>query len=394
MSMRSKLTRPDWFRVARATVAFAGIILVAGCSTAVQRFGYTGNANDSRVAARPLVTGEPVQTGSLTPLSTQSAYSPAPTPPTPVSYSAGRSVTVRSGDTMYSLSRQSGVSVEELASANNLRFPYAINIGQRLNLPGGSRTTAGRTVSAKSRITRPTSLTVAPGDTLYSLSRRYNVAVADLADANSIAKDTRLNVGQTLRVPKPGEMTAQGGPILRLQGQSTLKPASKPRPLAAKTGMPEKISPVAPVRTASVRNTGNTGVLPPPPQRSSSRFRWPVRGRVISNFGVGENGKRNDGINILVPTGTSVKSAENGVIAYVGSEIKGYGKLVLVRHANDWVTAYSQNSEILVKRGETVQRGQIIARAGKTGSVSKPQVHFEIRKGAKAVDPLNYLEAT
>ncbi|MFV2093256.1 MAG: LysM peptidoglycan-binding domain-containing protein, partial [Hyphomicrobiales bacterium] len=325
------------------------------------------------------------------PLSTTSAYTPAPTPPTPVSYSAGRSVTVRSGDTMYSLSRQSGVSVEELASANNLRFPYAINIGQRLNLPGGSRATAGRTVSAKSRLTRPTSLTVAPGDTLYSLSRRYSVAVADLADANNIAKDTRLNVGQTLRVPKPGEMTARGGPILPLQGQSTLKPASKPRQLATKSGMPEKISPVAPVRTASLRNTGNTGVLPPPQKRSSSRFRWPVRGRIISNFGVGENGKRNDGINILVPKGTSVKSAENGVVAYVGSEIKGYGKLVLVRHADDWVTAYSQNSEILVARGETVQRGQIIARAGKTGSVSKPQVHFEIRKGAKAVDPLNYL---
>jgi len=124
---------------------------------------------------------------------------------------------------------------------------------------------------------------------------------------------------------------------------------------------------------------------------SSSQFRWPVRGRVISTFGSKPNGAQNDGINIAVPEGTSVKAAENGVVAYVGNELKGYGNLVLVRHADDWVTAYAHNSQTLVQRGDKVTRGQIIAKAGQTGAVTSPQLHFELRKGATPVDPMPLL---
>jgi murein DD-endopeptidase MepM/ murein hydrolase activator NlpD len=127
------------------------------------------------------------------------------------------------------------------------------------------------------------------------------------------------------------------------------------------------------------------------PAGSLPGFRWPVRGRVIAAFGPKSNGVQNDGINLAVPEGTPIKAAEDGVVAYAGSELKGYGNLVLVRHSNGFVTAYAHASDILVKRGETVKRGQVIAHAGQTGNVTSPQLHFEIRKGATPVDPSQYL---
>ena len=116
-----------------------------------------------------------------------------------------------------------------------------------------------------------------------------------------------------------------------------------------------------------------------------------MRGRVISSFGPIPNGQQNDGINLSVPEGTAVRAAEDGTVAYAGNELKGYGNLVLVRHSNGYVTAYAHASELMVKRGDTVRRGQVIAKSGATGSVTAPQLHFEIRKGSSPVDPMKYL---
>jgi murein DD-endopeptidase MepM/ murein hydrolase activator NlpD len=124
---------------------------------------------------------------------------------------------------------------------------------------------------------------------------------------------------------------------------------------------------------------------------SGNSFRWPVQGRIISEFGTKPDGGHNDGINVAVPIGTSVKAAENGVVAYAGDELKGYGNLVLIRHSNNWVSAYAHNDEILVKRGDQVRRGQVIAKAGRTGQVNQPQLHFELRKGSRPVDPTKYM---
>jgi murein DD-endopeptidase MepM/ murein hydrolase activator NlpD len=126
-----------------------------------------------------------------------------------------------------------------------------------------------------------------------------------------------------------------------------------------------------------------TGALP--------TFRWPVRGKVITSYGAKTNGKANDGINVAVPEGTPVKAAEDGVVAYSGNELKGYGNLVLVRHSNGYVTAYAHASELMVKRGDTIKRGQVIAKSGQSGEVGSPQLHFEIRKGSTPVDPLQFL---
>jgi murein DD-endopeptidase MepM/ murein hydrolase activator NlpD len=119
----------------------------------------------------------------------------------------------------------------------------------------------------------------------------------------------------------------------------------------------------------------------------SPEFRWPARGRIILGFKAGGN----DGINIAVPEGTSIKAAEAGVVAYAGNELKGYGNLILIRHPNGFVSAYANNGELDVKRGESVKRGQIIAKSGQSGNVSSPQLHFELRKGSTPVDPTSYL---
>jgi murein DD-endopeptidase MepM/ murein hydrolase activator NlpD len=127
------------------------------------------------------------------------------------------------------------------------------------------------------------------------------------------------------------------------------------------------------------------------PSANGTTFRWPVRGRITSGFGTSAAGQRNDGINLAVPEGTSVKAAEAGTVIYAGNELEGYGNLILVRHADGWVSAYAHNKDLLVKRGDTVTRGQTIAHAGMTGSVTSPQVHFELRKGSSPVNPLDYL---
>ena len=151
--------------------------------------------------------------------------------------------------------------------------------------------------------------------------------------------------------------------------------------LAQATTKSWKKSPCA--EAASVKASEATGALP--------TFRWPVRGKVITSYGAKTNGKSNDGINLAVPEGTPVKAAEDGVVAYSGNELKGYGNLVLVRHSNGYVTAYAHASELMVKRGDTIKRGQIIAKSGQSGEVGSPQLHFEIRKGSSPVDPLQFL---
>jgi murein DD-endopeptidase MepM/ murein hydrolase activator NlpD len=137
----------------------------------------------------------------------------------------------------------------------------------------------------------------------------------------------------------------------------------------------------------------NNGQLPTPEPLSGNSFQWPVKGTIISGFGTKPDGGHNDGVNISVPQGTPVKAAENGVVAYAGNELKGYGNLVLVRHANNWVSAYANNERVLVKRGDKVARGQVIAKAGTSGSAAEPQVHFELRKGSRPVDPTKYMSS-
>ena len=124
----------------------------------------------------------------------------------------------------------------------------------------------------------------------------------------------------------------------------------------------------------------------------ASSFRWPVRGKIISGYGTRGTGGANDGINISVPEGTQIRASEAGTVVHADDVLKGYGKLVLIRHANGYVTVYAHNSTLQVKRGENVKRGQVIALSGQTGNVTSPQLHFELRKGATPIDPMPYLD--
>jgi murein DD-endopeptidase MepM/ murein hydrolase activator NlpD len=249
---------------------------------------------------------------------------------------------------------------------------------------------------------------VAAGDTLYKISRTYGRSVADLAKANNIEPTATLKIGDRIVIP--------GGPA----SQSVAKSAPKslhqsPQPLAAPSAkaaaagraaasakaaapkaLPAKATP-APKQTeqsqqaAVVTPSDETPAPTPIKADATPTFRWPVKGRVIAGFGPKPNGQQNDGINLAVPEGTPVKAAEDGVVAYAGNELKGYGNLVLIRHPNGYVTAYAHAKELLVKRGDPVKRGQVIANSGQTGNVDTPQLHFEVRKGPAPIDPMPLL---
>jgi murein DD-endopeptidase MepM/ murein hydrolase activator NlpD len=158
---------------------------------------------------------------------------------------------------------------------------------------------------------------------------------------------------------------------------------------AAPGGAPAIVPGVEPA--VAVPTPHDTTPVGPPPPRAGKTFLWPLRGRVIATFGEQGSGLHNDGLNIAAPRGTPIRAAENGVVVYAGNEIRGFGNLLLVRHAGGYVTAYAHAEALLVKRGDTVHRGQVIARVGATGSVTEPQLHFEIREGSQPVDPQRYL---
>jgi murein DD-endopeptidase MepM/ murein hydrolase activator NlpD len=242
----------------------------------------------------------------------------------------------------------------------------------------------------------PGTHTVAPGETLIGISRRYNVALKDLAKANNVEPYAQVKMGDRLVIP--GRAGATPAKPQTVAAKPPAAPA-KPAPVQAQAQPSKPAAPAQKVATAEPQHTARA--VSPTPDISAEdakgsasgapSFRWPVRGRIIAGFGAKPNGQQNDGINLSVPEGTPIKAAEDGVVAYAGNELKGYGNLVLIRHPNGFVTAYAHASELMVKRGDTIKRGQTIAKAGQTGTVTSPQVHFEIRKGSSPVDPTQYL---
>jgi murein DD-endopeptidase MepM/ murein hydrolase activator NlpD len=193
----------------------------------------------------------------------------------------------------------------------------------------------------------------------------------------------------------PGAKTAAAAPEAPPATVAAAQPAAALAPpatkMAAVTAVPPQSARLAQATTKVEETSAETPAKAADATGALPTFRWPVRGKVITSYGAKTNGKANDGINLAVPEGTPVKAAEDGVVAYSGNELKGYGNLVLVRHANGYVTAYAHASELLVKRGDTIKRGQIIAKSGQSGEVGSPQLHFEIRKGSTPVDPLQFL---
>ena len=231
------------------------------------------------------------------------------------------------------------------------------------------------------------------GDTLASIARKNHISSAELARANGLAPSAKLKLGTRLTVPG-AKTAAVAAPVAAAPVAGTLQPvAVAPAPA---TKMAAVAAPVQSARLAQATANVEEKAAEAPAKAAETTsalptFRWPVRGKVVTSYGAKTNGKSNDGINLAVPEGTPVKAAEDGVVAYSGNELKGYGNLVLVRHSNGYVTAYAHASELLVKRGDTIKRGQVIAKSGQSGEVASPQLHFEIRKGSSPVDPLQFL---
>lgn len=233
---------------------------------------------------------------------------------------------------------------------------------------------------------------VQSGDTLWNIARAHGTTTNALIAANGLS-GTSLKVGQSLVIPTPGS-TQKTVQVASIDPSAPVLPPAPRKPDAPQVAIaPRQPDPVPAVRqpvTDTVTKPAVTG-LPKASVSRSEGFRWPVRGRIISSFGPKPNGEKNDGINLAVPEGTSVKAAEDGVVIYAGNELKSYGNLVLIRHKDGWVSAYAHNRSIKVKRGDEIRRGQIVSEAGMSGNVTSPQVHFELRKGATPVNPLDYL---
>lgn len=261
------------------------------------------------------------------------------------------SVIVRKGDTLYSISRRYNVPIKDMINANRLRPPYTLYVGQKLRLP-----------TKQYHIVRR-------GESLYGIARQYNVDVTSLSRVNNLQTPYSLSPGQKLLLPASvssaaGSATAASSKATANAAQNTSKRTSYQRPAESYT---------------------------PPASTRKTKFMWPVNGTVVSGFGNLGSGRKNDGINIKAALGTAVKAADSGTVAYAGNELKGFGNLILIKHSDGWITAYAHCDRLFVKKGQKVARGEKIATVGSSGSVTTPQLHFEVRAGKKAVNPRSYL---
>ena len=255
---------------------------------------------------------------------------------------------VRANDTLYALATRYQVTPQSVIEANGLQPPYILRNGQALKL-----------------VPRRTHI-VSPGDSVYVISQRYAVGQYQLAQLNNLKPPFELKNGQTLQLPNSLDFSVldvglPGG----VSGTNIAQPTTK------KTSVP-----AAPrKRFVAPSLAGNSG------------FTWPVRGEIITEFGPSQRGVHNDGVNIAASEGASVGAAAKGRVAFVGTNIKSFGKLVLVKHDGGIITAYAHLGDISVKEGDIVTAGQSIGTIGRSGRVDSPQLHFEIRKSRQPVDP-------
>ncbi|HZU91338.1 MAG TPA: M23 family metallopeptidase [Stellaceae bacterium] len=265
-------------------------------------------------------------------------------------------VVVQPGQSLSMIARTYHLAWPALAAANHLSPPYHLKPGQRLVIPGGRA---------------------------YAAAPPAPVAVASLPPPAAAMPAPEKREPATTRPPRLIPLDASEGAAAR-DGRPTAAakapPAAAPRPSFARP-IPLD-NPTAPSAMRSRPSATREAAA-----EEHGAFLWPVRGSIVEGFGAGPGGTRNEGINIAAPQGAPVKAADAGVVVYVGNELRGYGNLILIKHAQGWISAYAHCGAVLVRRGDKVRRGQIIARIGATGNVQEPQLHFELRRGKKAVDP-------
>jgi murein DD-endopeptidase MepM/ murein hydrolase activator NlpD len=316
------------------------------------------------------------------------AWRPVPVRATAPERSA-RTIAVQPGEGLAAVARREGVPLAVLAQANGLADTALLGAGQMLKLPAG-------------RLHR-----VERGETLAAIARAYRVGLAEAAAANRLAPPYRLEIGDQVFLPSPprpdvvARARANKLDIDRLIAGAPPRPAAR-RPAAnvaqSAVAVPLGAPKPAPARTASAASASNA--TPPGPSGAPApavaeapaiRLEWPLTGRLLSGFGRKASGQVNDGINIAAVAGAPVRAAADGEVLYAGSGVAAFGGLILIRHSDGWVTAYGHNETLMVAKGDHVSRGQTIARAGATGEVDSPQLHFELRRGRTPVNPLTAL---
>lgn len=284
--------------------------------------------------------------------------------------------TVLEGDTVYKIAQNYQLPMREIITLNHIQAPYVLNTGFRVKLPP------------------PNEHQVREGDTIYTISRMYETSVNRLVKLNDLRTPYRLTVGQKLRLPTPTPKVKQSAvvqkanfaePVQNAHVQSVDRQALN-NGEANKTVTPNKKPTLQKASVQRAKIPKQT-----PKMSGNGRFMRPVDGRIISNYGPKPGGLHNDGINIKAVRGAPVRAAENGVVVYTGDDLEGYGNLILVRHENRMMSAYAHLDKTLIKRGDKVVRGQSIGTVGSTGQVDSPQLHFEIRRGSEALDPVKYL---
>jgi murein DD-endopeptidase MepM/ murein hydrolase activator NlpD len=264
---------------------------------------------------------------------------------------------VENGDTLYSISKKYQVTLRDLIKANNLSAPYNLKAKTKLIIP------------------TPNYHEVKQGETLYAISRIYNMKIDNLIEMNDLQPPYSVKVGEKIRISKIDDKTE----ISQNQNKSESR-LNKEEKVTTKLVEPEQ-KPLAKVGAVTEKTPDK-----------SNHFSWPIKGPVVSKFGPKSGGLYNDGINIKAKEGSDVKASEDGVVAYVGNELKGYGNLVIVKHSSGWITAYAHLQNAVAKRGQVVVKGEKIGTVGSTGNVTSPQLYFGLRKGRDAVNPENYLK--
>ena len=257
-------------------------------------------------------------------------------------------VEVRANDTLYAVATRYQVTPQSVIEANGLQPPYNLRKGQTLKL-----------VPRRTHVVRP-------GDSVYVISQRYAVSQYQLAQLNFLKPPFELKIGQKLQLPNSLDFS-----VLDVGLPDGVSGTNIAQPAPTKTSVP------AAPRKRFVA----------PSLAGSSGFSWPVQGEIIAEFGPSQRGVHNDGVNIAASEGASVGAAAKGRVAFVGTNIKSFGKLVLVKHDGGIITAYAHLSDISVTEGDIVTAGQSIGTIGRSGRVDSPQLHFEIRKSRQPVDP-------
>lgn len=399
-------------RTHRSTVAMAGIMVAAvalsGCSSLGSRTFGDQTVTGSTAQPAPFFANQPMPPAlGAAPGAQNTAFLPPANvgggaggvlPPAPAQggfwqnnastspvMMASTSPTVQTQDLPALNSSPMGNSQAMLAQQNLAPMPAApaaVAMGTpNASLPLNSNTPVQATPAAN---TNGYTHTIASGESLHTIARRYDVTTQSLVHANGLSSPDKIIVGQKIIIPGRSDLNPAPGAeqITKVATISTV-----PTTPAAVAPAPQPTQAAAPV--APVAEPIQQAALPKaePVASGNDKFRWPVSGRIITDFAA----SRGTGINIDVPEGSAVKAAENGTVIYVGSGVEGYGNLILVRHPNGYVSAYAHLKGMNVDKGATVSRGDTIGTVGSTGSVSKPQLHFELRKGATPVDPVPLL---